>query len=116
MSAVTASETTGAVGGGGSLRSFRASAPFSWRSRSEARTASTLKRRPRGKNRVQIVSAVRTTVPPFSSMMFRLLMLTSRSATKRCIKRVRQPMMNDRQSKRCSAIRNRTSSGLENAR
>ena len=75
-----------------------------------------LKRCPSGRNAVQMVSTVRTTQPPFSIMMFRLLMLTSRIASTTWTKRVCQPAMNTRQASMCKSIRKRTSFGLENAR
>ncbi len=85
----TTSDTIGCVGRGGSLESSSAAALVSCRSRSERKSASTLKRWPSGKKQVQTASRFKTTQPPFSIMMLRLPTLMIRSAAKICINRVR---------------------------
>jgi len=65
---------------------------------------------------LQMTSSVRTTQPPFSSMMFRLLMLTVRIATRTCISRVRKPTASSTMMNRWMLIITFTSVGVLNAR
>jgi hypothetical protein len=89
MIAVMAKETTGDTGARGLDRSSSSTKVRSRRLRHECSQASTLKRRPSGKNQLQTMRSVSITKPPFSMMMLRLFRLVRSTSAKSCVSRVR---------------------------
>src|SRR5690348_7249385 len=115
ISASTTSDTYLWSCGESARRWFSSAGVFSFSSLKERRSASQEKRCPRGRNNVQTVIRLTTTVPPFSTNKFRELRLVMHTADSTCINLVLKPMVKQRKIARVIPNATLTSPSVENA-